>query len=178
MKKNLFVNLLIVILIVSGIIFTKIYADNSKTDGLLIFLKPVSVIVGLITQENFTFITDKGYVNDNGLIIINNSCSGINYFLIALCLSLAAAFPVRSKIINKIFMIILFILFCYLLSITANSSRIIISIIIERFRNIIDYHQSRSWLHYIEGIITFFTFLLLYYLFLIRWIKWNSKIYN
>jgi exosortase K len=178
LTKNSLSNLVLIIILLLLIIFFKLLFNNAKNKDILIFLTPVSTIAGLGTGENFHLDDEKGYVNNNGTIIINRFCSGINYFLIALILSLIVAFPFNAKLKCKIIIICLYFLFCYLLSLTANSSRIIISISVEKLRVLFNWNENGKWFHYLEGIVTFFTFLLLYYLFLMRWVKWNRKMYN
>jgi exosortase K len=131
-------------------------------------LKPTTIWVEQITGLDFDFLQNEGYVCTQILpiTIIDKSCSGLNFWLMALILG---AFVLHKKVINFLSFFYYFIAvfgLAWLVTIIANTGRIVISIkILPSLTDYIDYSQS----HLLLGIFIYVTMLILYYLILKKW---------
>ncbi len=126
-------------------------------------LKPTTLWVEQITGLDFDFIKKEGYVCTQILpiTVIDKSCSGLNFWLMALLLG---AFVLHKKSITLLHFFYYFIAvfaLAWLITIIANTGRIIISIkVLPLFTDYISYAQS----HLLLGIFVYVTMLILYYL--------------
>ncbi len=72
------------------VILIKILYGNAENradlPGLLLFLKPLSVVSGLFFGIPFEFDAAKGFYNTEAGIAIGASCAGINFFIIVFCM--------------------------------------------------------------------------------------------
>lgn len=131
-------------------------------------LKPTTIWVEQITGLNFDFIQNEGYVCSQILpiTIIDKSCSGLNFWLMALLLG---AFALRKKVTDFwrffYFFIIAFGL-AWIVTIIANTGRIVISI---KFLPLLSPYIEYSQGHLLLGIFIYVTMLILYYLVLRKW---------
>ncbi|WP_375562917.1 exosortase K [Bernardetia sp. OM2101] len=131
-------------------------------------LKPTTIWVEQITGLDFDFIQNEGYVCSQILpiTIIDKSCSGLNFWLMAFLLG---AFALRKKVTDFwrffYFFIIAFGL-AWIVTIIANTGRIVISI---KFLPLLSPYIEYSQSHLLLGIFIYVTMLILYYLVLRKW---------
>ncbi len=141
-------------------------------------LKPTTIWVEQITGLNFDLLQNEGYVCYETLpiTIIDKSCSGLNFWLMALILG---AFVLHKKVTDFLSFVYCFIVafgLAWLVTIIANTGRIVISIkFLPSLIPYIEYSQS----HLLLGIFIYVTMLILYYLglnfFVGRWIWGESR---
>lgn len=138
--------------------FTKLDVEYSVW-----LLKPTTIWVEQITGFDFEFIQQEGYVCTQILpiTIIDKSCSGLNFWLMALLLG---AFVLQKKVTDGLrffycFMVVFGL--AWLITIIANTGRIVFSIkFLPLLPSSIEYAQS----HLLLGIFIYVTTLILYYL--------------
>ncbi|MBL4586239.1 MAG: exosortase K [Flavobacteriales bacterium] len=136
-----------------------------SNDQLQFILYPIQLFVSFFENSQFQYLSEFGYVQTDGLIRINASCSGFLFLnvLIAvgvfLVLRLTTLFKWYSLIIRIFFVLIL----AYLFAVGVNSSRILLSI------DLLHVAQNFSWFpnHFVHeafGIFSFLVFSSLYYI--------------
>lgn len=125
----------------------------------LLFLKPTAYLVHLIFGITFDYVKDIGFINQRLGIVIGKSCSGINYFII-MFLMLLVLFSHKKR---KVRWFISYLGLSYIVTIIANGSRIILSILFMKL-NILNAKIYERLMHEIIGIVVYFIFLLAVYL--------------
>lgn len=146
-------------LAVGLLIFGKYWYSQADTDALLFLLRPVTWLVHFISNQPYTFIPNQGFHFPNGNILINASCSGFNWLLLAYLIGIFAGLRHLQKPVHKISLLPAMLPIAYLLSLLVNSTRILFSIfILEKMT------QNNTWLHLIEGTFVYLSSLILWYL--------------
>ncbi|WP_338768876.1 exosortase K [Bernardetia sp. ABR2-2B] len=131
-------------------------------------LKPTTIWVEQITGLDFNLLQNEGYVctQISPTTIIDKSCSGLNFWLMSFLLG---AFVLHKKITDLwrffYFFILVFNL-AWLVTIIANTGRIVISI---KFLPLLSPHIEYAQSHLLLGIFIYVTMLILYYLILRKW---------
>lgn len=123
-----------------------------------LFIRPVSTLVEFLTTTQSTYILNQGYLNEELSIIIDSSCSGINFFVI---FTLVLGFQVSQlklatnhrKISSGIILLIAFFS-----TIVINAIRITLAAIYEP---LISSHVMHR-LHALEGILIYGLFIFLF----------------
>ena len=141
----------------------KWYFTNLDVEYSVWLLKPTTIWVEQITGLNFDFLQNEGYVCTQTLpiTIIDKSCSGLNFWLMALLLG---AFVLHKKVTTLWHFFYSFIgVFglAWLITIIANTGRIVISI---KFLPLLIPHIEYSQSHLLLGVFIYVTMLILYYL--------------
>ncbi len=153
--------------------FTFIFAGNRE---LIFFLKPSNALIGLLTGSQSVYLPDGGgYYNEQLNIIIDKSCSGFNFWLLAFMLFTYLSIKYFDRILSKIGAISLALPAAYFLSIFVNTSRIYVSILVQTHTKNI-FQNEQHMIHEVIGIITNLTFLILAYIFIEKILK--TKRYN
>lgn len=139
-------------------------------------LVPVVFWVELFTGQNFTYSAGEGYMNYSQTVLINHTCSGLNFFILTILLSLLiipAGITTRTTLRSTS----LIITVSYILTVIANTIRIVIAIRFEPIRRSIPVLAgAEHWVHQGIGVFVFLSFLLIYYSLLKRGILWNKHI--
>ncbi|MBC7451705.1 MAG: exosortase K [Cytophagales bacterium] len=146
--------------VVTIVILLKI-AISIENDDLTLLLKPVDRVVSLITDSPSVYLTDIGYIHHDLHIVIDKSCSGFNFFII--CFTMLSMLIVRqvNKGRHKVMLLPAVVTCSYVLTIFANSSRILISIFLTHAA---EFSKTYSWLHQAEGVFVYLFFLISIYL--------------
>ncbi len=135
-------------------------ADNNQ---LLFLLKPVNLFVSASTSSFSVFIPEKGYFHRHLNILIDKSCSGLNFWLIGFLMFSFLGLKYSQNQQKKLVVIPLALIVAYLLTIFVNASRIFILIVIQKkmyyFTN-----SQLAFIHEAVGIITYLSFLILVYI--------------
>ena len=120
-------------------------------------LYPITAIVELFTTIDFTWTSNIGYTSSLN-IIIEKSCSGGNFFIICMLLLLIKnwnPYAIKLKTVH-----LLFILFMsYVITVLANSMRIISAIKLVYFRQLTHYIDPKN-AHLLLGSIIYILILL------------------
>jgi len=115
------------------------------------FLSPIVFLVELFTAIDFIWTPDIGFTS-NLNIVIEKSCAGGNFFIICMILLVIKnwnPFTIQSKIAQLSFIILM----SYIITILANSMRIISAIKLVSFRQLTDYIDPKSAHLVLGGII-------------------------
>ncbi|ULC59018.1 exosortase K [Flaviramulus sp. BrNp1-15] len=151
-------NTIYYIIVLSLIVFGKtahIYATNNS---LIFILKPLSNIVSFITDTDFIYSNTNGFYFEVLNITIDKSCSGINFWLISFVVFINLLLNICKSTFQKTILFPLILLMTFILTLFANTSRILISIFIEKQTKF-----NYSWLHQAEGVFIYLFFLILTY---------------
>ena len=144
-------------------IFLKFLFSYISSDGLLFLLQPTNYIIEVISNSESRYIYQQGYYNNSLNILINKSCSGFNFLLMCYLMLVFLIIGKLKKPACKAVSLPILFLFSYLLTLFANSSRIIMSIMIRNlgfeFSGI-----NTSWLHQLQGGFVYLFFLISIYL--------------
>lgn len=144
-------------------IFLKFLFSSMSSDGLLFLLQPTNYIVEVASNSESQYIYQQGYYNSFLNILINKSCSGYNFLLICYLMIVFLIVPKLKKRVYKSASLPILLFLAYFLTIFANSSRIIMSIMVRdlgtEFSTI-----KMSWLHQLQGGFVYLFFLISIYL--------------
>lgn len=139
----------------------KYHYSRSGSDDLVWILAPTAYLVQMTAGMNFDREINTGYVNHESGIIIAPSCSGVNFMIIAFCLSAYIGLG-KIKSMPRQFMWILFsIAGAYIYTLIVNTFRINISIYSIK-AEFLQTRFSRETVHLFEGVFVYFIFLLVY----------------
>lgn len=154
-RLHIWIGGLAVIILILG----KSWYSQADTNALLFLLSPVTWLVHMISNQPYTFIPGQGFHFPNGNIMINGSCAGFNWLLLAFLIGVFAGLRGLQRSIHKIILLPVMLLMAYLLSLLVNSTRILFSIVIlEKIA------QNNTWLHLVEGTFVYLSSLILWYL--------------
>jgi len=137
----------------------KLYYAQASADQLRWVLAPTTLLVEAVSGTSFAFEPHAGYISEDRRFLIAPACAGIN-FLIAAFLMLSARRLLRDKSRGRAWKFIpAAALIAYLVTLVANATRIAIALRLGR-------PQEAGWLspeglHRAEGILVYFSFLLL-----------------
>lgn len=141
-------------------VWLKLFLIASGPADLGWILLPTMYLVSAFTGLQFFFDPAQGYVNFENAAVIGTSCAGVNYLVIALCMSVFSFVPRFTR--YKLPMFAVLILAAYSVTIMVNSFRISGGIALlqaaSHFKLVIT-----DAVHEAEGIFVYFTFLVLYY---------------
>jgi len=149
------------LLVLSLCVSVKFYFLHTDTEGILFLIAPLNFLVSSILGISSTYIADSGFYLEAYDILISKSCSGHNFWLIAfLTLSLTV---LRYRFGSlKMTLLILFAFFqAYVLTIAANSFRIISAIYINRVTD--SFIENQDLIHQMVGILNSISFVLIIY---------------
>ena len=96
----------------------------------LFMLKPVSGLITIITNYDSIYTTGSGFFYQELNITIDKSCSGINFWLMSFMICMFTIIPKKRTRLQKIMTFPVAFILAYVLTIFANTSRILISIVI------------------------------------------------
>lgn len=122
------------LLLLGGAFLLKWWYRTATVDELAFVLRPVVTMVGLITGEQWTFSAEQGYLFPTINVLIDRSCSGVNFFVIT---TATFAFIVLKNVhggcARPLFALISAFA-AYGLTILANTGRILAMIHLENFQ--------------------------------------------
>jgi exosortase K len=136
----------------------KHHYSTAEAEGLKWILAPTATMVEILTGKTFFFDSMKGFVNYEYMVTIAKPCAGVNFLIIAFCMS---TFNIILKVHNPVKKYVIVIgtfPALYLVTIVANTIRILIAIFLYTS------HVEFGWftpekLHRLEGIAVYFIFL-------------------
>ena len=161
-RKAILIAQLIVVLASAAAI--KLYYSTASVDDLWWILAPTTMLVELVTGVAFAFESNAGYMSSDHSFLIAASCSGVNFLITAyLMLALGRLWKGREGGVNWAFLP-LSILAAYLTTILANTFRISTALQIRRLDPELIW-LNPDQLHRFEGIVIYFGFLLLLFVF-------------
>lgn len=129
--------------------------------GLLFILGPTNYFVSLITNSNSTFIEHLGYFHQDLNIAIEKSCSGFNFLLLSFLITYCSSVSYLKSIKSMWIAMPISLVFCWMITLFVNTSRITTSILIGKWAVIPKpYHLIA---HQAEGTFIYLSFLILSY---------------
>ena len=142
------------------VVWLKLSLTLSAPAELAWILSPTMYMVKAFTGMQFFFDPAKGYINNETAVVIGTSCSGVNYLIIALCMTLFSFVPRFTG--QKLPVCAVLILAAYIVTVMVNSFRIIGSIALLHAARQFKFVITDS-VHEAIGIFVYFSFLVLYY---------------
>ncbi len=141
----------------------KLFYSMSNVNDLRWILAPTTLFVELVTGERFWFESYVGYMNDERSFLIADSCSGVNFLIMAfLTLSLMKLRQGLSMNVSWVF-IPAAIAAAYFSTIVANMVRISVAMRLHGMSREMIWLNPEQ-LHRLEGIFVYFGFLVLLFM--------------
>jgi len=142
----------------------KLYYSTATPDELRWILAPTTALVELLQGRSFTFESYTGYMSSDHRFVIAVSCAGVNFLLTAfLMLGLRRLWRDRFETVSWSFLPVTAVV-AYVTTLIANAVRICIALEIQRHELQVD-GLTGNQLHRLEGIVVYFAFLLLLFVF-------------
>ncbi len=160
----------------AGIFITlKFWYAGTANENLFFLLQPTDKIISLVTGTSSVYSPENGFYHDQLNIMIERSCSGFNFlilsFLVFTCLLIKHFKRMSSRII-----VFPAVMVCvYLFTIFVNSSRILVSVIVQKEAGNFFPDRPHHLIHEVIGIVTNLTFLVLTYLLAQKILKQKQK---
>ena len=154
-SKNTFYYVSALILFVTAK-FGYSFANNDMATFLT---KPTNSVVSFITNRRPTYNSNIGFYYESLNITIDKSCSGFNFWMLLFLLLFFSTLKFIESNKMKVLLLPITLLISYLLTLFVNTSRIVISIFIEKNTSL-NYH----WLHQAEGVFIYLSFLIIIYI--------------
>lgn len=164
LKLNRIIMVIISLVIAWGL---KYHYSHSSSDNLVWILAPTAYLVEMTGDMTFEREVNTGYVNNESGIIIAPTCSGVNFMIIAFCLSAYMGLKKIKTTPAQLMWIIASIAGSYIYTLLVNTFRINLSIYSIK-TEFLEAWFSRETVHLLEGIMVYFIFLLLYHYLLNR----------
>ncbi len=139
----------------------KLFYATATTEEMSFLLAPTTAFVELLTGLQFVS-EPEGYYNASRNILIDESCSGMNFFIIAFCMTIVYSLKHYASPLHKAIFFVGSIIACYGLTIFANTSRIGGAILFHGKEDSLPI-VGQGWFHQAEGIFIHFTFLLIFF---------------
>jgi exosortase K len=154
----------------------KNFYSQADVSELKFILSPTSTLVEWMTGLEFLFSNTIGYCNEETNIVINKTCAGVNFFIIAFSMSICSFIHCYQNIKTKLCITVLLFTFSYFLTIAVNSFRISSAISLLKIINELPLLSS-AIAHDALGILFYFFFLSCFYLSL-KFFTQKSSIYE
>lgn len=142
------------------VVLLKFWFGTLPNDRPLLMLTPLAHIVSVVTGVELTFMPTEGYYLADLHVVINRSCSGVNFWCISfflLCM-VAAVYPLRSKVVTVLMVPVLLVV-SYVFTLFVNASRILLALYINKWM-ITAKIVPPGWLHTGLGIFIYLFFLI------------------
>lgn len=141
----------------------KLFYSTSNVNDLRWILAPTTIFVELVTSERFWFESYVGYMNDERSFLIADSCSGVNFLIMAfltICLM-----KLRQGLTRNVSWVLIpaALAAAYLSTVVANTVRITIAMRLHRMSSDMIWLNPEQ-LHRLEGIFIYFGFLVLIFM--------------
>ncbi|MDR2948351.1 MAG: exosortase K [Prevotella sp.] len=154
----------IILFLICLTIFTalKLAFPYLETDALRFLLAPTNKIIEFIFGSTATYNSETGYFHPYLNMVINKSCSGLNFYLISFLMY--SYLIIKLGLTKKWLSIPSALVLAYITTILANVSRIAGYVIIMNTESSLFSLSEMSWLHQAEGIFVYLAFLILAYI--------------
>lgn len=150
-------------------VVAKLVYKQFGNDELWLFLSPVSHLVGFFSGSAVEYSSESGYFLSALNIVINEACSGFNFWLISfVIIGFAVVTQVHSQM-KKLIYLLAALFIAYLLTIIANTSRIIS--IIKMNEIFPTWKDKYEWLHVTQGSFIYLFFLIGTYLLITKYLE-------
>jgi exosortase K len=163
------------------IVFLKLYYKQAELKQFKWLVEPAVHGVCLLTGSSFSLQSGKGYIINGTAIIVDKSCSGLNFLIIVLALAVFTGLkkdpsgpnmpglPLHSlKPVIRFFKLIFL---SYVTTVTANILRISMVLFLSRPYIFGAGFFESKWLHLIESVAVYFSALIIFYFILHKKLK-------
>ncbi len=144
------------------IFLLKLFQRDSVVDDLLWILAPISKMVTFFCGIGFEYRPGTGFVSLNNIIVINKSCSGINFGTILIALGVYHLISVNNSWYKNLFNWIGVIILSFSALLIGNSLRISLASIPVIAGDKLSWFSSLPNQHLVINIFSFVSFLVLY----------------
>jgi exosortase K len=141
----------------------KLHYSRAGCDELLWILAPTAGLVELISGIEFEHEAHTGFVGQGNRFVIAPGCAGINFLIIAFCMSTFSGMHAFKRHRSKLLWLGTALLSAYFLTIVINALRIFVSI----HTYTADFQMgwfTPARIHRLEGVVIYFFFLTLFYM--------------
>lgn len=111
----------------SGLLIYSAYQYGSL-EQLLIILRPVVFMTEKALGISFYYEPGIGFINTELYTVINRTCSGAGFWITSLCMLGFSFVPQTKNIFKGMYLFLSFLVLTYLITVAANTSRVIMAI--------------------------------------------------
>jgi exosortase K len=151
----------VILLTVALTIAIKVFYSNAGPDELRWVLYPTAVLVQSFAGMDFLFDPEKGYSAVGAPVVIGPGCAGLNFYVVALCMIVFSFISRFSR--HHLYWFFFFVLLTYGVMVVVNAFRIVGGIVLLDLGPRMGFDASGT-LHAVQGTLSFFVFLILYFL--------------
>jgi exosortase K len=141
----------------------KFHYSRAGSDELVWVLAPTAGLVELISGIAFEKEAHTGFVGQGNRFIIAPACAGVNFLIIAFCMSAFSGMHAFKRQRSKLLWLGIAFLSAYLLTIVINALRIFVSIHTYAADIQLGWFTPAR-IHRLEGVVIYFFFLTLFYM--------------
>ena len=145
----------------------KYHYSRAGSDDLVWILGPTTSLVECLSGIQFEREAHTGFISQGYGIIIAPSCAGINFLITVFCMAVFSSIHVIKHFKPKLLWLAANLACAYLLTVTVNTVRIIVSIYSYNADIYLGWFTPPR-VHRLEGIVIYFFFLCLFYMIIIR----------
>jgi exosortase K len=145
----------------------KYHYSTATPDDLRWILAPTTALVELLSDRSFEFESYTGYMSSDHRFVIAAPCAGVN-FLITAFLMLGVRRLWRDRFQTSWRLIPIVAVVAYAATLVANTARIFVALEMQKHSVEISWLRANQ-LHRLEGIVVYFGFLLLLFMWTERW---------
>lgn len=137
----------------------KYHYSKAKPADLRWILGPVTTVVGIVEGREYWWDENEGFVRNDKRIIIAPSCAGVNFMIIAFCLTALRSSVSARSVFSVLWCIPGSLAAAFLITTFTNALRIVTAATLFQSGN---NFLSSDFMHRIHGIAVFFTALVLF----------------
>jgi exosortase K len=153
----------------------KLLYPSASTEDLKLFVQPTAEIISIVNHQAFT-CTPNGFFFSEVKVLIDKSCSGFNFFIIALCV-FASIVPYHYLTKRQCAALMsALVVVTYVITICVNTSRIVIAMFMLRLEPSMPW-ITQPWVHEAEGALVYLFALLGAYLIITHYLNKFNLLY-
>lgn len=153
----------------------KLFYPAANTEDVKLFVQPTAEIVSIVNNESFIHDA-RGFYFPQLNVLIDKSCSGFNFFIIALCVFVSIVpYHVLTKRQCSILMLSLVVV-TYVITICVNTSRIVVAMFMLKLEPSMPW-ITQPWVHEAEGALVYLFALLGAYLIITHYLNKHNLLY-
>lgn len=145
----------------------KYFHSVTATDSLTFILFPVTKFVEIFTNAQANYLPTQGYFFEELNIIIDKSCCGMNFWIMSWLMAGMVGLQYFKRMAHQISLLFCTAIITYLLTIWANTSRIVGAIAFHNYFPSDSFWNSNTF-HTMQGSFTYLLYLMLFYFLLQR----------
>lgn len=150
------------VLAVMVLVGMKLFFSQAALTDVQFIIAPTSYLVSLCSGLPFHFELGEGYYNVTNQVLIDKSCAGTNFFVIAFGMSLLSSIPHYPTITKQVQLFIALLIASFLFTLFANTSRISIAIFLLQSGIELPWFSATDW-HTLQGSFVYLSVLIAYY---------------